>query len=483
MIKACQKILANERGIILVISLLILALLMGAGVGAFVSMQTDLKTSGNLKTGTQAFYIADAGINHARREMQDGTNDFDSVFKAADGPGIVSNNSFNGGTYTVTRQKSAMNPSRVKVLAVGTAPNNARVEIEVWFRKDAGRPSKAVESNGDLRISGNPNFIGSCGGAHANEDMQIDGSPRIQIADGLTASNQTVTNRGLEIAKGMDIKGTPCVGSLMCSNPPELQPDTYKLNTAEKRDSYISGHNSEPLHSVPKINPADYAPKVAAMESAGNHYILNNNGTVTSGGSCKTDGLCTGRTSVDVPSGWSFSAGTWKVTGKSAANGVFYSESKVEISGSPGSTASPWQATIIARDSIRISGNIHIQPYPTTSEDLQNHLLVTGNDLIIEGNMHANYANGAILVHQQVEISGTPGELRGFIIAGDGQPSWNGDPFPSAGSGSGFPGANPAPTMNKISGNPSITYSCDFGCLGPGCPSPKVGIASWTHKF
>lgn len=478
----CKKLLADERGIVLVISLLILALLMGAGVGAIVSMQTDLKTSGNLKTGTQAFYIADAGINHARQKLQDSSPNFNSVFTAANGTVIVSNNSFNNGTYTVTRQGSVSNPSRIKALSVGTAPNNAQVQIEVWYRKDGGRPPKAVMTNGDLEISGDPNIMGTCGGAHTNEDMQISGNRGIQMADGLTASNRT-TNDG-RISDGMHINGSPCVGSSDCSSPQNQQPAANKLDTAAKRDSYTASHSSAAVETLPTINPADYAPKVAAMESAGNHYILNNDGTVTTGGTCGQDGLCTGGTSVTpLPTGWSFSAGTWKVTGKSAANGVFYSESKVEISESPGSTASPWQATIIARDSIRISGNTHIQPYPTTSEDLQNHLLVTGNDLMIESNLHANYANGAILVHQQIEISGTPGELRGFIIAGDGQPTWNGDPFPLANSGTNFPGANPSPTMNKISGNPSITYSCDFGCLGPGCPPPKVGIASWTHKF
>ena len=52
--RAVSKLLTDQRGMILVISLMILALLLGAGVGAIVSMQTDLKSSSNLKTGTQA---------------------------------------------------------------------------------------------------------------------------------------------------------------------------------------------------------------------------------------------------------------------------------------------------------------------------------------------------------------------------------------------------------------------------------------------
>lgn len=65
-----RKLLADERGMILVLSLLILALLMGAGVGAIVSTQTDLKTSSNFKTASQAFFLAEAGIEWAKQEVK-----------------------------------------------------------------------------------------------------------------------------------------------------------------------------------------------------------------------------------------------------------------------------------------------------------------------------------------------------------------------------------------------------------------------------
>jgi len=59
---------------VLVISLLILALLIGAGVGAILSTQTDLKTSGNLKTAAQAFYLAEAGIERGKKTVKDSTS-------------------------------------------------------------------------------------------------------------------------------------------------------------------------------------------------------------------------------------------------------------------------------------------------------------------------------------------------------------------------------------------------------------------------
>jgi hypothetical protein len=304
--------------------------------------------------------------------------------------------------------------------------------------------------------------------------MEVSGNPGVQMADGLTASNKTI-NDGGGVTDGMEINGTPCIGSPDCSLPPGQQPAANKLDTNAKRDTYEAAHESAPEEKIPRINPADYAPRVAAMASAGNHYILHNDGTVTTGGSCSAKGLCDGGSSVDPPpAGWTFSGSKWKVSGSSAADGVFYSEGKVEISGSPGNSSFPWQATIIARDDIKISGHPHIKPYPTTSDDLKNHLLVTGNDLQISGPMTADYAGGAILVHQQLEISGDP-KINGFVIAGDGQPTWSGDPFPPAVSSSGV-------SYNEISGNPTITYNYDFGCIGPGCAG-TVSMLTWIQKF
>jgi hypothetical protein len=291
------------------------------------------------------------------------------------------------------------------------------------------------------------------------------------MVDGVTGSNKV--SGGGSLPEGMDISGNPCIGNAACDDSPP--PSQYVLDSSSERNNYESGHDHAAEQTLPTINPADYATKVAAMGGSGNHYILHDNGTVTLGGSCASSGLCTGGTSTSVPAGWEFSSGTWKVGGSSAADGVFYSEGQIEISGSPGSSSTPWQATLISRDSMKVNGNPYIKPYPTSSTDLQNQLFVTGNDLEISGNlgvMTANYAPAAILVHQQIKISGNP-QINGFIISGDGQPTWTGDPFTDSSQGVPF---------NEISGNPTLTYGCDFNCTGPGCPAPKISMAGWAQK-
>ncbi len=68
---AVKRLLDDERGVVLVISLLILTLLIGVGAGTSALVQTDLKISRNLKNGTQAFYLAEAGVEWAKQHIKD----------------------------------------------------------------------------------------------------------------------------------------------------------------------------------------------------------------------------------------------------------------------------------------------------------------------------------------------------------------------------------------------------------------------------
>ncbi len=397
---------------------------------------------------------------------------FDRALQTNAGTVIVNNSNFNGGTYRVTRLAWPANSSWIRVVSAATASGNSVSEVEAWFRKDPGRPPKAIATSGDLKISGSPKLIGACGGAHSNDDMQVSGNPAVQMADGLTAANLNVA--GGIIPEGMNIPGSPCIGSAACASSSQGL-STNNLDSFPKRTAYESSHNSAVPYDIPRINPAEYAPYVASLGENGKGYVLHDDGTVTAGPgiSCDPSGFCAGGILVSLPTGWSFSQGTWSVGGVTAADGVFYSEAKVDISGNVGSVSLPWQATVVARDSIRISGDAYMRPYPTTSLPLQNQLLITGNDLEITGNMTASYTPGAILVHQQMKITKNP-QIAGFVIAGDGQPAWAGDPFTDSSAGV---------ALNEISGNPTVDYSCQFGCLGPGCPWPLVAVVGWKQKF
>jgi hypothetical protein len=127
-----RKMGRGNSGMALVIVLMMMALLLSVVGAGLLFSSINLKTSGHLRTGTQAFYIADAGITHAGEELSNnnGTNDFAAIFAAANGTEIVSNNNFGGGTYVVTREGSATSPDRVKIVSVATAPNGAIAQLE-----------------------------------------------------------------------------------------------------------------------------------------------------------------------------------------------------------------------------------------------------------------------------------------------------------------------------------------------------------------
>ena len=175
--------------------------------------------------------------------------------------------------------------------------------------------------------------------------------------------------------------------------------------------------------------------------------------------------------------GWECSGGggsthdaEWKVSGNTATDGAFFVEGWVKISGNPGDSSDPWDATIIAMNSIDISGNPTLDIFTTTG-NLRNILLVSGNDLEMSGNPSNSYT-GAIYAHQQVKFNGNPA-LNGFIIAEDGATTWTGDPAPTCNSNKDLLTCGPS----SVSGNVTITYNGLDTALSP----PTLTLLSWNE--
>ncbi len=61
---------ANEKGMVLVTVLLLIAALIIVGTTAVTQTSTDLKISKNYKTGTEALYAAEAGVEEARARLR-----------------------------------------------------------------------------------------------------------------------------------------------------------------------------------------------------------------------------------------------------------------------------------------------------------------------------------------------------------------------------------------------------------------------------
>lgn len=99
-----KEIKDNEKGMVLIIAIALLAVLALVGIIVVKTTNTDLKISSNYKTGAQATYIAEAGAERAKNALKNVR--FDDVLAGNIGSstGILSfgtYTSFANGTYTV----------------------------------------------------------------------------------------------------------------------------------------------------------------------------------------------------------------------------------------------------------------------------------------------------------------------------------------------------------------------------------------------
>ena len=102
--RTIQKLLGQERGMVLYVSLLILALLMSAGLGAVVSVQNDSKMTANLRGATDVFYLADAGIEWGKAQV--------SATVTNPAAPVGATRSFSSGNFSV----SFLSPTKVNAL-------------------------------------------------------------------------------------------------------------------------------------------------------------------------------------------------------------------------------------------------------------------------------------------------------------------------------------------------------------------------------
>ncbi len=144
----------GERGLVLFSSLLILSLLIVVGVGARVMLQNDYRILANLRGSTEAFYIADAGIEWSKFQLARSVTHPPSLTNHAQG--------FSSGTFSVTFQTpTAVTPlvAKVDVHSTGTAGmSNQGIRAQISKVHDL--------ADGALALRGNAAQLGFSGDAY-----------------------------------------------------------------------------------------------------------------------------------------------------------------------------------------------------------------------------------------------------------------------------------------------------------------------------
>jgi Tfp pilus assembly protein PilX len=153
-----RALVADQRGIVLYSSLMLLALIMAVGVQAIVSTQSNFQISANLRAENVAFYISEAGIEWSKNELATAT--------AHPVPPFNSSSTISSGTFSVsTISTLAVSPlvSRMVVRSIGRFASSSQIVqaelIKRFLLADAavglrGNASHPIFVGTDFSISG-----------------------------------------------------------------------------------------------------------------------------------------------------------------------------------------------------------------------------------------------------------------------------------------------------------------------------------------
>ena len=192
---AIRMIYNNEKGFVLPLGLMFLAIIAILGTTAVIVTTTDIKIGGNYKTSVQAFYNAEAGLARAEAELINDLNiDNDlsnTSFEAISGTISIAPNStdfytpagfnnipFGAGDYTIQFKNYAPDPTApnvyhpaiIWVRSIGTGPNSSTVTLESYLSAEnispwnnaifAGGGGSAAPITGNVIIAGSVHILG-----------------------------------------------------------------------------------------------------------------------------------------------------------------------------------------------------------------------------------------------------------------------------------------------------------------------------------
>jgi hypothetical protein len=377
---------SSRRGIALPAALFGLVAVSVMAVGVYSMTDLQSKSIKNRESSARAVQLAEGGLVHAITVLRDTLKNKDAIdlFKGSD---AAFNTADDGLIIGYNLSAAAQIPAVGKDVAEGNYkvtitddPNdgdtNPQTDTNFRFLLNCTGVtiggSKAtisavvgnamfpgVVTEGNLQISGNPEIIGKCGGAHANAVAIISGTP--VVSTNISASGNVQLSGEVE-----DING----------------------------NTIVPLHHQPPLE-IPDVLPAEYCGTA--------DYTLNANGTVVR----KSDGASFSinstpkfgwKRSSSSPVVFDFDAGT-------STPGTVCAFGNVKLSSNPGSAANPLALSIIATGSIEISGNPYLKP---SSPD--KIMFLAGGDLKISGNPEAGALNyeGLLYATNQCMISGNP---------------------------------------------------------------------------
>lgn len=411
---------SDEQGAALVIAIfsILIATLIGFALhySAYVSQAIAI----NDRDNTEAFYLADAGIEHAivlikkvpsedfSKILVAGTNTTPGTGDELSVPptvglwttaaGIPAGSKTSGGMTgfgaggagrywvtvkndTATGETSTTDINGILVVtATGVGRNGSTVTIETnYYSKSINLP--AVLINGKAKIAGSISVEGANGILHSNDTLRIDGAP---CAEQYFSTSADIINPS-------KLKGSNCSGTgINRYSQPSIQ--TPILNVHDKfygKTSFILGTTGT---------------EAGKVYSGAGTLIADTNATGKKW--TNTDG------SIWL---WDPTKMLWTQSGNKVTNGSYYSDGNIAVTGNFGTNAAPAQLSLFTEGYIYNQGKQYITPF------YENYTLVAGTDIKLSGKFSETEIadlelEGFTYAHHQIDFSGTP-TLRGSVVA------------------------------------------------------------------
>jgi hypothetical protein len=428
--------LRDEHGATLIVVMIVGTI--GALLAVVIGTRSvaDLRQVGDDRQWEQALHVADSAVDDTLSHLwDDGTYSTGETLPpeasgewAAEKEWVIDQAEDNPLVTTREGQWAVVVPADAAGMfyAVGYVPDRdsalrPRVLRVQWDRAPFA-PEAAVSSDGDVEISGNPTISGTAGSVHSNADIDISGDP--SVSGYLSAVGDYTTT------------GSPTVGDPV--NTGGGRP-TMGLPEIEARAMYHTAQYELCPDGTVRAGPAYVGaetPNATGIPCAGGTVLKD-----TSDGNAYRGWRHAGNDSSQ--------GATWAYAGSLAYDGVYYVyRGRAQISGSPGSVANPWKATILAEaevigDCSRKGGDIELSGTPSieAAPSATPVTMIADRDLQINGNL-SHSLSGLFGVAEQMSIGGTP-VITGAFVVNDKCDT---------------PGSPVGDGHAEISGNANITY-------------------------
>jgi Tfp pilus assembly protein PilX len=192
----------RNRGVALILALLVLSFLTVLGGALLTTSSIDIWISDNYKNATQSLYLAEAAIDDAREVLRTSGRTNAELLKTAAGPDI----------QLLTSDDVPLIPSRQLIDASGQGAGY----YEVWLQNDnADGTASLTDSNEVLTLVS----LGKIGSAQKTIEVTVqkgkfpesDVDPRLKSVSGLEGLVRSVTNNATDIytAAAMGDYGSP----------------------------------------------------------------------------------------------------------------------------------------------------------------------------------------------------------------------------------------------------------------------------------